>query len=81
MGESHRTSQARRDGGGSRVGVRWAHAVGLLGAVILLLGFTGLVRAGAAQASQTGTAAGRGWQVEPTPNQPGSGINEFSAVE
>jgi hypothetical protein len=46
----------------------------------MLLGFTGLVTAGAAQASQTRTAAGRAWQVELTPNQPGAGINEFSAV-
>jgi hypothetical protein len=65
-----------------RQGVRTAHAVRLLGAVIVLLGFTGVVTAGAAQATQTGTAAGTGWQVERTPNQnrDAAGINELSAV-
>ena len=41
-----------------------------------------MIAAGAAQASQTGTAAGSGWKVEPTPNQNrnAAGINELSAV-
>jgi len=82
MAEWQRTSQVRREGSGLRAGVRLAHAVRLLGAVILLLGFTGVVTAGAAQASQPGMAAGSGWKVEPTPNQNrnGAGINVLSAV-
>jgi hypothetical protein len=81
MAEPHRASQVRRDGSGSRAGVRWPRAARLLGAVIVLLGFTGIVTAGAAQASQPRTAAGSGWKVEPTPNQNrGAGINELSAV-
>jgi hypothetical protein len=39
-----------------------------------------LAAAGAAQASQPGTAAGSGWKVEPTPNPAGAAINELSAV-
>jgi hypothetical protein len=48
----------------------------------LLLGGTWAVAAGAAQASQTGAAAGTGWNVERTPNQDrvSAGINELSAV-
>jgi hypothetical protein len=82
MAESHRTSQVRREGSGLRAGVRRAHAVRLLGAVIVLLGFTGVATAGAAQASPAGTAAGSGWKVERTPNQnrDGAGVNELSAV-
>jgi hypothetical protein len=60
--------------------VRWAHAVRLLGVLTLLLGCTWIVTAGAAQASQTGTAAGSAWKVEPTPNPAGATINELSAV-
>src|SRR5690242_15945107 len=81
MAERRRASQVGR---GRRLGagVRRAHAVRLLGAAIVLFGFTGVVTAGAAQASQTGTAAGSGWKVEPTPNQnrDAAAINELSAV-
>jgi hypothetical protein len=82
MAEPHRTGQVRRDGSGSRAGVRWPRAVRLLGAVIVLLGFTGIGAAGAAQASQPRMAAGSAWKVEPTPNpnRDGAGINELSAV-
>src|SRR5215468_2103056 len=78
MAESRRTSQVRRDG----TGVRWARATRLLGALTLLLGCTWVVTAGPAQASQTGTAAGSGWKVEPTPNQNrgSAGINVLTAV-
>ena len=78
MAKSKRASQVRRDGSG----VRWAHATRLLGVLTLLLGCTWVVTAGAAQASPTGTAAGNGWKVEPTPNQNrnSAGINELSAV-
>lgn len=59
-----------------------AHAVSLLGALVLLLGFTATVTAGAAQASQSRPAAGSVWQVEPTPNQDttSAGVNQLSAV-
>jgi hypothetical protein len=82
MAESQRASQVRRDGGELRARVRWAHATRLLGVLTLLLGCTWIVTAGAAQASQTGTAAGSGWKVEPTPNQNrnSAGVNELSAV-
>lgn len=80
MAEPQRTSRVRRDGSGMRAAARWAHATRLLGAVIVLLGFTGIVTAGAAQAGQAGTAAGSAWRVEPTPNPVGATINELSAV-
>ena len=80
MAEPHRTGQVRRGSSGARAGVRWMRAVRLLGAVVVLFGVTGIVTAGAAQASQPRTAAGSGWKVEPTPNLPSAGINEFSAV-
>ena len=82
MAASHRMSKVRRDGGGLRAGVRWAHVVRLLSAVIVLLGFSAIVTAGAAQASQPRVAAGSAWKVEPTPNQNrnAAGINELSAV-
>src|SRR5205814_4360780 len=67
---------------GLQAGACWARAVRLLGAVIVLLGFSAMVTAGAAQAGQPRTAAGSGWKVEPTPNQnrDSGGINELSAV-
>ena len=82
MAEPQRTNQVRRDGSGLQAGACWARAVRLLGAVIVLLGFTAMVTAGAAQAGQPRTAAGSGWKVEPTPNQnrDSGGINELSAV-
>jgi len=82
MAESHRTSQVRRDGSGSRARERWAHAIRLLGVFALLPGCVLMVTAGAAQASQTATAAAGAWKVEPTPNQDrdGAAINELSAV-
>jgi hypothetical protein len=78
MAESRRTSQVGRDGSG----VRWAHAVRLLGVLTLLLGGAWAVTAGTAQASQAGTAARSGWKVERTPNQnrDSAAINELSAV-
>jgi hypothetical protein len=81
MAES-RTGLVRRDGGGLRAAVRWARAVRLLGVLTLLLSGAWLVTAGAAQASQAGTAAGSGWKVQPTPNQNrnAAAINELSAV-
>lgn len=82
MAEPQRASRVRRGGSGMRAGVRRTRAVGLLGAAIVLLGFTGIGTAGAAQASQPRTAAASAWKVEPTPNQnrDGAGINELSAV-
>lgn len=78
MAESQRTRQVRRGSSG----VRWAHAARLLGAIVVLLGFTGVVTAGAAQASQSGTVAGSGWKIESTPNpdKTSAGINVLSAV-
>jgi len=78
MAESRRTSLVRRDGSGAR----WAHATRLLGVLTLLLGCLWIGTAGAASASQPGSAAGSGWRVEPTPNQnqDSAGINELSAV-
>jgi len=55
-------------------------AARLVGAVIVLSGFTAMVTAGAAQASQPGTATRGVWKVERTPNVAGAQINEFSAV-
>jgi hypothetical protein len=78
--ESHRTGLGRQGSSGVRAGMCWARAVRLLGTVAFVLGFLGIVTAGAAQASQLGTAAGSGWKVEPTPNRVSTGINEFSAV-
>lgn len=80
MAEPHRTSQVRRYGSGPPAGVRWQRAARLLGVLALLLGCTSIVTAGAAQASQTATAAGSAWKVEPTPNPAGATINELSAV-
>ena len=79
MAELQRTSQVRRNRSGLRAGPRWAHGTRLLGVVIVLLGFTAIVTAAAAQAR---TAAGSAWKVEPTPNQnrASAGINELSAV-
>ncbi len=81
MAEPQRTGRARRDrsGGRARV-VGWARAARLLGVFTLLLGGLWTVTAGAAQASQAGTATGSGWKVERTPNPPGAAINELSAV-
>lgn len=61
--------------------MHWAPAVRLFGVLTLLLGGTWAVAAGAAQASQAGTA-GAGWNVERTPNQDlaSTSINELSAV-
>src|SRR5580704_3791374 len=78
--ESHRTGLVRQGSSGVRAGMCWARAVRLLGTVAFVLGFLGIVTAGAAQASQLSTAAGSGWKVERTPNLPSAGINEFSAV-
>ena len=82
MAESRRTSRVRRYGSGLRAGVRWAHAARLFGVLTLLLGGAWIGTAGAAQASQRGTAAGSAWKVESTPNQDrdAAGINELSAV-
>jgi hypothetical protein len=82
MEESRRTDPVKQDGSGVRPRVRRAPAIRLLGAAMVLLGFTAIVTAGAAQASQPRTAAGRAWRVEPTPNQnrTSAGINELSAI-
>ena len=80
MAEPHRTGQVRKGSSGARSGVRWMRAIRLLGTVVVLFGFTAIVTAGAAQASQPRTAAGSAWKVEPTPNLPSAQINEFSAV-
>jgi hypothetical protein len=80
MAEPHRTGQVRKGSSGARAGVRWMRAIRLLGAVIVLFGFTAIMTAGAAQASQPRAAAGSVWKVEPTPNLPSAQINEFSAV-
>jgi hypothetical protein len=57
MAESHRTDQVRRDGSGARAGVHRTRAARLLGAVIVLLGFTGIVTAGVSCASATACTA------------------------
>ena len=80
MAKSHRMSLIWQGGSGLRAGVRWAHAIRLLGGVVMLIGFTAIATAGAAQASQPRTAAGSVWKVEPTPNPAGASINELSAV-
>jgi hypothetical protein len=80
MAEPHRTGQVTRGSSGAWAGVRWMRAIRLLGAVTVLFGFTAVVTAGAAQASQPRMAAGSVWKVEPTPNLPTAQINEFSAV-
>ncbi len=80
MAEPQRASQVSRDGRRVWAGVRWPHSTRLLGVATLLLGGMWMVAAGAAQASQTGSAAGSGWKVEPTPNPAGAAINELSAV-
>jgi hypothetical protein len=80
MAKSHRTGLVRRGSSGVRAGVRWRPAVRRLGTVALVLAFTGIVSAGAAQASQPHAATGSGWKVEPTPNLASAEINEFSAV-
>ncbi len=79
MAECHRASQARREGNGLRVG-RWTRAIWLPGVAALLLAFTGIATAGAAQASQPAQAAGGTWKVEPTPNPAGAQISFLSAV-
>jgi hypothetical protein len=80
MAECHQTRQVRRHRNGMRAGVRWARAVWLLGVVTVLAGVTGIVTAGAAQASQAGKAAGGTWKIEPTPNPAGADISGLSAV-
>jgi hypothetical protein len=55
-------------------------AVWLVGAVMVLSGFTAMLTAGTAQASQPRTLAGGAWKVEPTPNLASAQINEFSAA-
>lgn len=74
--------QVRWDGSMLLAWARWPRATRLLGVLTLLLGCTWGVIAGAAQASQAGTAGGSGWTVVPTPNQnrTSAGINELSAV-
>jgi hypothetical protein len=50
MAKSHRTGLVRRGSSGVRAWVRWQPAVLLFGTVALVLAFTGIVTAGAAQA-------------------------------
>jgi len=57
MAEPHRTGQIRRGTGGVRAGVRWMRGARLLGAVVALFGFTAIVTAAPARASQPRTAA------------------------
>jgi hypothetical protein len=80
MAKPHRTGRVRKGSSGARSGVRSIRATRLVGTVVVLFGFTAIVTAGAAQASQPRTAAGSVWKVEPTPNLPSAQINEFSAV-
>jgi hypothetical protein len=80
MAEGYRASHTIRDGSGSRTGVCWARSIRLLGVATLLLAFTGMATAGAAQASQPATAAGSTWKIEPTPNPAGAQVSVLSAV-
>lgn len=80
MAECYRASQTRRDGSELRAGVRWTRATRLLGVATLLLAFTGITTAGAAQASQPARATGRTWKIEPTPNPAGAEVSVLSAV-
>ncbi len=61
-------------------GMRWTRAFRLLGALTSLLGVTGIVTAGAAQARQPGEAASSTWTIESTPNPAGAEIGVLSAV-
>jgi hypothetical protein len=80
MDECYRGNQTRRDGSELRTGERWTRATRLLGVAALLLAFTGIATAGAAQASQPAKATGSTWKVEPTPNPAGAEISVLSAV-
>ena len=73
-------SQTRRGGSGLRADGRWARATRLLGVATLLLAFTGIATAGAAQASQPAPATGSTWKIEPTPNPAGAEVSVLSAV-
>jgi len=80
MAEGYRASRTRRDGSELRAGVRWTRAIRLLGVATLLLAFTGIATAGAAQASQPAKATGTAWKIEPTPNPASAEISVLSAV-
>jgi hypothetical protein len=79
MAEQHRSGQGRRHGNALPAGARGRHAVRLPGVVTLLLGFTGIVTATAAQASQPSTASTK-WKIEPTPNPASAEISGLTAV-
>ena len=58
-----------------------SRTVRLLGAVVVLLGLTAIVTAGAALAGRSSTAAGgRTWTIEPTPDPVGADISVLSSV-
>ncbi len=80
MAECYKTARVRRHGGGLRAGRRWPRAVRVLGAVTLLVGITGVVTAGAAQASQPIKAGDSTWTIVPTPNPDSDQISSLSAV-
>jgi hypothetical protein len=80
MPEFHRMGQVRRHGNGLWAGVRWAHGIRLLGVATVLAGLTGIIAAGAAQASQPAKAAGSTWKIEPTPDPADADISGLSAV-
>jgi hypothetical protein len=80
MAERYRANHTRQDGSELRAGGRWTRAARLLGGATLLLAFTGVATAGAAQASQPAKTTGSTWTIEPTPNPAGAGVSVLSAV-
>lgn len=80
MAKHYGTGQLRLDGRRlwARAGMP-RHGVRLLVFISLLLGCTGIVAPGAAQASPLNTP-GSTWTIEPTPNPAGAGVNVLSAV-
>jgi hypothetical protein len=80
MAKCDRASQARRDSTESRAGARWTRAVRLRGVSALLVAFTGIATAGAAQASQLAQAASGTWKIAQTPNPADAKISVLSAV-
>jgi hypothetical protein len=78
MAEGYRASQ--NDRSGLLAGARWMGVIRLLGVAALLLAFTGIATAGAAQASQPAKAMGSTWTIEPTPNPAGAEVSVLSAV-
>lgn len=82
MSGVHRGGPAARDATGTRPTARAARAIRLLEAVVMLVGFGGIVSAGSAEAGSARTAGGRTWGAAPSPNQDqhATAIDLLSAV-